>query len=250
MTPVRALTAATLVLVLAGLAGAVVDYRMTVSRVPPPPACDSATEACQLAYARRSDRTNELESDFHDRSWFYALAVLAGALGLTVASLLRRPAAGEQQRVFANLGVGGVVLALAVVGVYLLGDTVTIQPAADAAFVPSFVMLVVAAIGGAKARQATGRPLEVDGRLSRLAWRISLAGPGLTAVTFAIFWLSERQIPDCDGDPDRIFWAAVATSIGASFFALLGLVVRRWVLALVCFVVNPALLLAMDLRCW
>jgi hypothetical protein len=45
------------------------------------------------------------------------------------------------------------------------------------------------------------------------------------------------------------FRAAVATSIAAGVFGLLGLLARRWFVALVCLVVNPILLFLVSFGC-
>lgn len=244
---------------LAGLAGAIVDYRRTLSRVPPVPAlCPTPSERCETGRVARLDARNErrlaLESDFSERSWFYALGVLGGALGLAAVSLRKRREPSERQRTFADLGVGGVVLGLVVAGLFWLVETgsQTIQPGALPAFFPSAVMLAVAAVGGLQARAESGRPLEVEGELRRLAWYVALAGPGLTAVTIAIGWVAWEWVA-CDHPRstvlDYLFWAALATSAAAGLFALVGLLVRRWPLALFCFVVNPILLLGIVLHC-
>ncbi len=47
--------------------------------------------------------------------------------------------------------------------------------------------------------------------------------------------------------PTAFAWAAVATAAVAGVLALIGLAARRWFIALLCFVVNPAALLYMLL---
>jgi hypothetical protein len=242
---------------LAGLAAAIVDYRVTLSRVPPVPAlCPTITERCEAArdarLVDRYERSLDLESDFRQRSWFYALGVLGGVLGLAAVSLRKRRAPSERQEVFANLGVGGVALGLVVAGLFWLSETGTIQPGALPAFVPSGVMLALAAFGGITAFAASGKPLDAGGHRRRLVSKASLAGLGLTAVTGVLAWVATEHIQTCSNDNAAVeyfFWAAAATAIGAGVFGLLGLLVRRWFVALVCFVVNPVLLLAFLFSC-
>jgi hypothetical protein len=242
---------------LACLAGAIVDFRVTLSRVPTVPAlCYTPTERCEAVRIARLDDWNErrlrLESDFRERSWFYGLGVLGGALGLAAVSLRKRPVPSERQEVFANLGVAGVALGLVVAGLFWLADTGTIQPGVLPAFFPSAVMLALAAFGGITAFAASGKPLDAGGRRRRLAWNASLAGLGLTAVTAVLAWVATEHVQTCSTDNavvDYLFWAAAATAIAAGVFGLLGLLVRRWFLALVCFVVNPVLLLAFLFGC-
>jgi hypothetical protein len=248
----RALTTAALVVVLAGFVGVIVDYAITHARLPPQHECRVWTEECGDAQNAWVERARALESDFRERSWVYAVAVLAGALGLTAVALLRTRAPSERQRVYANLGVGGVVLALIVTALFWLANTLTIQPAADSAYVPSMVMLAVAAVGGLYARAESGRPLEVGGRRTGWARNASLAGLGFTAVTLVLAFSGE---PNCTtgetiGPTGYIFWSALATSAAAGLLALLGLLGRRWVLSLVCFVGNAALLLFITVGCW
>jgi hypothetical protein len=249
VSPRTALTAAAVVVMLAGFVGAIVDLGVTVSRIPPEPAnCQVYTEACGRAYTARQERRRALEHEFRERSWFYALAVLAGALGLTGVSLLGGRSPTQRQRIFANLGVGGVVLALVVTPVWLL----PIDPAVGAAYGPSLVMLAVAAFGGITAFAASGKPLEVGGRWSRLASHVSLAGLAFTGLTVVLMWIATEHVQTCSTNNqalDYLLWSAAATAVAAGLLALLGLLVRRWFLALVYLVVNPAVLLTIFFTC-
>ncbi len=187
--------------------------------------------------------------------------MLAGALGLVAVALHRHRTPSERQRVFTYLGVGGVVLGLVVVGLLWLAETETIQPSALIAFFPVGGMLAVAAVGGAIARSYSGRPLRIGAEETGRGWRRALryapwVGLGFTAVTLLLVQLFSGQQPVCGGvdeyasTPDwteYVSWAAVATSLAAGLFALLGLLVGRWALALAVFVANPALLILMIL---
>lgn len=260
---ISARTAITLAVVLASFAGGIIDYRVTVSRVPPIPAlCRVSTDECEAVRSReltrRRERIDALEGDHRRRSWLFALPVLGAALGLTAMSLRRRGVLREQQRIFANVGVGGVALGLVVSGLLWLADSTAIEPAALPAYFPSFILLAVAAAGGTIVRFRSGERLERAEGASEQPWqrslrRIPLAGVGLTAVTFLLAWIFSGQQPSCGGGEsyaapgwtDYVLWSALATSVGAGVLGLLGLVVRRWFVALVCFAVNPVLLIFM-----
>jgi hypothetical protein len=192
-----------------------------------------------------------IESDFQERSWLYAVAVLAGALGLTGVSLLRARTPSDRQRVYANLGVGAVVLALIVTALYWFGTALTIEPAVRSLYVPSLVMLALAAFGGITARGETGRGLELGGRLRPLAHDAGWIGLGFTAATLLLVSLEgEPSCPPVGGAVlGDAFRAAVAASIAAGVFGLLGLLARRWFVALVCLVVNPILLFLVSFGC-
>jgi hypothetical protein len=247
----RALTAAAVVVILAGFAGAIVDYAITNDRVPPEPNCDVSTAECGELQNAWVERRLAIESDFQERSWFYAIAVLAGALGLTAVALLRCRTPTDRQRVFANLGVGAVVLALVVTALFWVAQTLSIEPAARIVYLPSLVMLALAAFGGAIARGETGKRLEVGGRRRPLAQDAALVGLAFTAATFLLLSLGDE--PSCPPEGGvafgDVFRAAVVTSIAAGVFGVLGLLARRWFVALVCLVVNPVLLFFVSLGC-
>jgi hypothetical protein len=253
VSPARALTAVAVVVALAGVAAAIVDYRVTLSRVPELPDCTPYTEQCEQGLDARNEERQTLEGDHRRRSWIYSVAVLGAALGATVAASLGRRTPREQQRVFANLGVAGVVLGLVVAGLFLLADTLTIEPGVRPAFLPSVGMLTVAAVGGLITRGQSGRRLEVGGRKRQIAWRLSLAGLGFTAVTFVLAWIYTEHVSSCGPEDDLatryLLGTALATSVAAGLFGLLGLLAGRWFLALVYFVLNPVLLLAFVVSC-
>jgi hypothetical protein len=247
----RALTTAAVVVMLAGFAGAIVDYTSSNDRVPPEPNCDVSTAECGDLQGAWVERRLAVQSDFQERSWFYAIAVLVGALGLTGVSLLRARTPSDRQRVYANLGVGAVVLGLVVTAWFLLASRLTIEPAARTVYLPSLVMLALAALGGIVARGETGRPVAVDGRLRPRARDAAVIGLGFTVATFLLVWLGGE--PSCPPEGGvvygDVFRAAVATSIAAGVFGVLGLLARRWFVALVCLVVNPVLLFFVSLGC-
>jgi hypothetical protein len=253
VSPARALTAVAVVVALAGVAATIVDYRVTLSRVPELPDCTPYTEQCEQGLDARNEERQTLEGDHRRRSWIYSVAVLGAALGATAAALLRRRTPSERQRVFANLGVAGVVLGLVVAGLYSLADTVTIEPGVGPAVLPIAGMLIVAAVGGLVARGETGSRLEVGGRKRQIASRLSLAGVGFTAVTFVLAWIYTEHFVSCGYEDDLatryLLGAALASSVAAGLLGLLGLLARRWVLALAYFVLNPVLLLAFVVSC-
>jgi hypothetical protein len=251
VTWLRALTTAAVVLMLAGFAGAIVDYAITDDRVPPEPNCDVSTARCAELQNAWVERKLAIESDFQERSWLYAIAVLAGALGLTAVSLLRARTPRDRQRVYANLGVGAVVLGLVVTAWFWLASRLTIEPAARTVYLPSLVMLGLAALGGIVARGESGRPVEVGGRRRPLARDAALIGLGFTVATFVLLSLGgEPSCPPEGGvEYGDVFRAAVATSIAAGVFGVVGLLAGRWFIALVCLVVNPVLLFFVSLGC-
>jgi hypothetical protein len=252
VSPVRALTAVAVVVALAGVAAAIVDYRVTVSRVPELPDCTPYTEQCEQGLDARNVHRLSLEGDYRRRSWIYSVAVLGAALGATAVALVRRRTPSERQRVFANLGVAGVVLGLVVFGLFWLAHT-TIEPGMRPAVLPIAGMLIVAAVGGLVARAESGRRVEVGGPKRQIAWRLSLAGLGFTAVTFVLAWIYTEYAVSCGPEDDLatryLLGAALATSVAAGLLGLLGLLARRWFLALVYLVVNPVLLLAFVVSC-
>ena len=247
----RALTTAAVVVMLAGFAGAIVDYAITNDRVPPEPNCDVSTAECGDLQGAWVERKLAIQSDFQERSWFYAIAVLAGALGLTAVALLRGRTPTARQRVFANLGVGAVVLALVVTALFWVAQNLTIDPAARTVYLPSLVMLALAALGGIIARSETGRPVEVGGRRRPLGHNAAVIGLAFTAATFVLVSLGGE--PSCPPEGGvvlgDVFRAAVVTSIAAGVFGVLGLLARRWFVALVCLVVNPVVLFFVSLGC-
>ena len=260
---VDARTAIALAVVLAAIAAWIVDYRVTLSRVPPVPAlCRVSTPECEDARNREfvgwNERKAALEGDHGRRAWVYSVALLAAALGLTAVALQRCSAPSERRRIFANIGVGGVALGLIAPGLIWVADSTAIEPAVLPAYFPSVILLAVAAAGGTITRFRTGKRREpAEGRSER-SWkrrlrRVPLAGLGLTAVTLVLARIFIEQQPSCGGSEtevapgwtDYVLWSALATSVGAAAFGVLGLLVRRWFIALVCFTVNPVVLFVM-----
>lgn len=87
-----------------------------------------------------------------------------------------------------------------------------------------------------------------------LVRRIALGGLAFTGATILLAWVFAAQQPSCGGSFDEprapgwtgvVGWCAVATALGGVLLGLVGLTVRRWFVALVCVVVNPATLLFM-----
>jgi hypothetical protein len=258
----RVVTAVAIAVALAAVAGAIVDYRVTESRTPPiPPDCRRFTQQCEdernQALEARQLRAEELEADYKRREWLFGVVLLGAALGWTAVALRRSRTPRERQLVFANLGVAGVVVIVAVSVLDWQTESHTIQSAAKPGYYPALAMLAAAAIGGLATRRQTGVPLErAEGPEPR--WRLgvrqaSLAGLGFTALTFVLAWIYASPQPSCGGSgtesapdwTDGVLWAATFTSIVAAILGVFGLVARRWFVALVCFVVNPLLLIFM-----
>jgi hypothetical protein len=247
--------------VLVVLVVARIDFVHTESKIPPIPApCATDSIECNNArnakFGPRLDEIRRLDHDFDRRAWIYGgLATLAFGLA-AVGALVRSPTLAEQRRVFADTGVAGVLLGLAGVFVYWLSGR-EISPPAGAIFVPCITLLAIAGLGGGAARVQSPPPEETampqaptEGRMKPVA----LVALGCTALTVILAWAyAGAQDGSCDVQSQApawttpVAWAAVVTAVAAGLLALAGLAGRRWFVALVCFLVNPAALIYMVL---
>jgi hypothetical protein len=234
------------VVVLAVLVIGRIDLTHTENQIPPfPPQGESTLP--------RYEEIQRLDHDFDRRAWAYG-GVAAVAMGIATAVALRRSSTLEQQRrVFSEAGVAGVVLGLA--GVAVLWTLHGIEPPLGAVFAPCLMLLAVAALGGGVARLQRPPPAErgeePEGRGLK---GVAVAALLCTAATIVFAYAyASQQDASCDSPPTGTVWtslagwAAIATTIVAIVFGLTGLAARRWFVALICLVVNPAALLYMLL---
>jgi len=233
------------VVVLVALLVGSIDRSRTENKVPPfPPPGQSSLP--------RYERIRQLDHDFDRRALMYG-GVAAVALGLAAAAALAGASTQEQQRrVFGQVGVAGVVLGL--LGALLLWTTRgNIEPPWGAVFAPAGLLLAIAALGGSVARLQRPPPEEtpMEGRPLR---RVALAALSFTAVTVVLAYVyAAQQDGSCDVHMPApawagvVGWAAGISAAAAFLLGLAGLAARRWFVALVCVVVNPAALVYMLL---
>jgi hypothetical protein len=223
-----------------------IDLRHTESQVPPFPPQGQST-------LPRYEEIKRLDEDFDRRAWLYG-GVAAVAMGIaTAVALARSPTLEGQRRVFSEAGVAGVVLGL--VGVGLLWTLRSnIDPPTGAVFAPCLMLLAGAALGGGAARIQRPTAEEVAAPHAREFKRVAVAAVSCTALTVLLAWVfAAPQNGSCDdasSAPDwtsPIGWTAVISAVAAIILGLAGLAARRWFVALICIVVNPAALLYMVL---
>jgi hypothetical protein len=236
------------VVVLAVLVIARVDLTHTEHQIPPfPPQGESTLP--------RYEEIRRLDDGFDRRAWAYG-GVAAVAMGIAAAVGLWRSSTLEQQRrVFSEAGVAGIVLG--VVGVVVLWTLRSnIEPPPGAVFAPCLLLLAVAALGGGAARLQRPPPAEREGvppedrGLKHVAFTALLCTAATVVFAYAY---AGQQDGSCDTPSTETTWtalstwAAVVTAIAAVVLGLTGLAARRWFVALICLVVNPAALLYMAL---
>jgi hypothetical protein len=234
------------VVVLVVLVVARIDLTHTENQIPPfPPQGESALP--------RYEEIQRLDHDFDRRAWGYG-GVAAVAMGIATAVALWRSSTLEQQRrVFSEAGVAGVVLGVA--GVALLWTLHGIEPPLGAVFAPCLLLLAVAALGGGAARLQRPPPVEPretpeDRGLKRVAFAALLCTAATIVFAYAY---AGQQDASCDTPSTHTVWtslatwAAIVSAIAAVVLGLTGLAARRWFVALICLVVNPAALLYMAL---
>lgn len=282
-----AATLACLALCVLIAAVAVVDYAHTESRLPDaekrdcePTNLDCFTANLEQELAR--ERAAEpLQDQFNSRAWLYASAILA-TVAVAVAHSLRSRPRKEWLQVFTNIGVAGVWLGIGMVILLLIADEAAIRIRAAPGLTIPVVLLVGAAGGtlvGRSERWAEESP--ADGvrkrakdlgevaihlgtggaakrsRLEQLAGWFAYAAVGLTALTviLAVAFISPQpECPAVDESPpgwtNPIDSAAAVTGVLAIAAGIAGLVLRRWIAALVSLAVNPvALLLIVASTC-
>ena len=254
------------------------DLVHTDSRLPDVPArCDEGSAACRnerLSEQLARDRAAEPRQDQYDsRAWLYAFAILA-IVALTVAYRLRSTPRRQWLRIFTNLGVTGVWLGIGAVLVLLATDGSSVAPPPG-----PLLMIPVVLLAGAAAATLTGRSErwadqgQADGvrdllvqfgkvaidvgtagqvrrsRMQQLADWLSLATIGLTGLTCALALLFVLAQPGCDASASPPDWTnpidalAAVTAIGAMAAAVVTLLLRRWMPALIGLVLCPVAVL-------
>jgi hypothetical protein len=247
-----AVTAAAAAVAVVAVAGAIADFRRTEDRVPPiPPLCAPESTTCDDArnaqLGVRLDRIHQIEREYDGRAWLYA-AIVVGAVAVATVVALRH---GRPRRVFANLGAIGVGAAIAVTLVLYLGAfrPRTLELPAGPLYAPAGALLLAAAIGGGLTRWDPGAA-EALPRVSRgrLARGVAVVGWGLTGLTILLAWLFGAVQPGCGSEEQPPSWddavaaATLATVLAGVVVAVVALVLRRWVTALVWVLVGPAAL--------
>jgi hypothetical protein len=198
-----------------------------------------------------------VQRDFERRAAVYGFLEAVALVGAIAA--MRPRSRRRQRRFFANVGTVGVLLGLLTLFLIdvaerrLPGEIASVQ-----IFLPAITMLGVAALGGLWAAAGASRvavPAEApiaagvlgNASLRRLPWiGVVLTG---AAVVLAMSWAAAQ--PGCN-DPGRepsssdlVLQLAMLVMLGAVAFGVLGLVARRWLLALICLATSPvALILA------
>jgi hypothetical protein len=253
------------VIVAAVLLAGRIDLAHTEDQIPPvPPLCVPDTIECNNArsakFGPRLDEIRRLDHDFDRRAWLYG-GIAAVAMGLATAfALARSPSLVGHRRVFADAGVAGVVLGLTGIGVLWAAGR-EISPPIGAVLLPCMTLIAVAGLGGSVARaqsppaeEAAVEPAAAEGPSLGRCRRVALAALFCTGLTVVLAWaFAAPQNGSCDMPSSApawttaFAWAAVATAGTAGVLALIGLAARRWAIALLCFVVNPAALLYMLL---
>jgi hypothetical protein len=191
-------------------------------------------------------RTRQLDHDFEHRAWIYAgIAALAMALAAGVA-VARGKTVTDRRRVFAEVGVAGILLGL--FGIVLRWQVHSpIEPTTASVLAPSALLLVIAGVGGAASRIQRA-PLAESSTAVRRLGGVAIAAVTCTAIT-AVCALAYGipQNNDCSGNSppppgwtDEVASVGYITGLAAIVLAFVGLAGRRWFVALVCFVVNPA----------
>jgi len=193
-------------------------------------------------------RTQQLDNEFEQRAWIYAgIAALAMALAAAVA-VARTKTVAERRRVFAEVGVAGIVLGL--FGVVLRWQVHSpIEPTTASVLAPSALLLAIAGVGGAASRLQRVPPGEHSTPVRRLTGVAigALTCTAITAVCALAYGIPQNN--DCSGSAppapgwtDQVASVGYITGLAAIVLAFIGLIERRWLVALVCFVVNPAAL--------
>ena len=271
--PARPVLAA---LVLCGLivvaAGA--DLAHTNARLPDAPSlnCESKAASCFNQELRgrlaRQRAAEPKQSQYDTRAWLYCFALLAAAAIATAYSLRTRPRTGWPQ-IFTNLGVVGAWSAIGVTALLVLtSDAAVTLPAAPVYTVP-VALLTAAAVGTLMSRSEgwadesqtvgaghAGELLKLAlhigtagalkrARLERLADWFALAALAFTAVTglLAVAFVLSQPSCQANGTPpdwsDPIDAVTAVTAVTAIAAGVGGLVLRRWVPAVVALIVNP-----------
>jgi hypothetical protein len=238
------------------LAFAAVDLLHTQSRAP-----DTGRAAEQL------------RDQYDSRAWLYAFAILA-IVALTVAYRLRSTPRNEWMRLFTNVGVAGVWLAIAAVVLLLVTDGSSLAPPPGPTLMLPVVLLASAAAGTLTGRsEGWAQQGQVDGiremfvqagklavdigtagqirrsRMEELASWVSLSTLALTALTSLLAVAFVLAQPGCDGSASPPDWTnpiesiAAVTAIGAMAAAVGALLMRRLIVALVGLTVCPVALL-------
>jgi hypothetical protein len=254
---------------------ATVDLVHLESRLPAAPSlqCESKDSSCFNQEAKRriarADAAKPLERQYRSRAWLYSFAILA-AIGVGVAYSLRSRPRKEWLRVFTNLGVAGVWLAIAVTALLLLTAGAGVEVPAAPAYAIPVLMLAAAAVGTLIGRsedwasegEAEGVRAAAMG-LGKLAIHIGTAGEakrsrmnelarwftytalGLTALTGLLAIVFVLAQPGCEVSGGPPNWTTPIDSIagGTAILAVAAgigaLVLRRWVPAVICLVLNP-----------
>jgi hypothetical protein len=271
--------------VIAGIAA--IDYAHAESRVPEasPRPCDQTNLDCYTANRREQlgrDRAAEpLEDQYNSRAWLYAFVILSLGAVATANTLRSHPRRGWP-RIFSNLGVIGVWVGIAAIVLLLVVEDSSITIRAGPALTIPVALLAAAAIGTLIARsEGWAEESAADGvreraihlgriaihvgtagaarqsRIDRLAWWFSVSALGLTAITAVLAVAFILPQPDCGGGggsppawTSPIDSVAAVTGIGAIAAGVAGLLLRRWIPALVSLVANPiALLLIVASTC-
>jgi hypothetical protein len=215
------------------LVGAI-DQRHTAAKVP--------TRFSLQGYYR----TQQLDNEFEHRAWIYAgVAALAMALAAAVA-VARAKRVTDRRRVFAEIGVVGILLGL--FGIVLRWQVHSpVEPTTAAVLAPSAFLLAIAGVGGAVSRilrAPPGEPSTPERRLGGVAI-VAITCTAITAACALAYGIPQNN--DCSGNAssppgwtDGVASVGYITGLAGIVLAFVSLVGRRWLVALVCFVVNPA----------
>jgi hypothetical protein len=226
-----------------------------------PPLCPPEDLACNeqrnAIFEQRRVEGLRLESGFEGRSWLYAIAIVAAVAALVVATLRDAVDDAQRARVFSNLGMAGVAFGIVVSVLLSVEPDDLIDAPARQAYLPSIAMLAAAAIGTVVIRLRS--PAEAAAGAAPPAWIatvapwLAAAAIGLTGLTVVLVFVFAGPQPECgSGDPeeapgwtDLVGGAAVVTAALAVAVGFAAFLARRWIAALIAFVVNPFALLLM-----
>jgi hypothetical protein len=178
-----------------------------------------------------------------------------------VGELNARPIKADKRRAFSAFGVLGVGALVAAALSGALEGTVDLSP--WPLFGPGLLLIAVAALGGAltypypeprvpvAAHQPPVRSCRATGsygRVEGVARKVAVAGLALTALSFILAAVYAGQQPACGGGDhppppdwvDTISQLAGITGLLAAGSGLVGLIARRWFVAVLCVAGNLA----------
>lgn len=233
--PRRALQVGTLA-VFAVLGVALVDYELTSARLPdlPPDFMASSPERIERG---------KLQDGYVDRTWVYALLVSV-VIGAFLYTALRSAPRDQRRAVFTDLGVAGVCSGFVAAAITLEGPYLLDPSSKVMIWLPTLLMLVSAGIGSAVSHKLpagegttcadrlpsqAGRPIPPLTRIGQVALGLSVV-----AVILLVIGSGGVKCGDQSSGSSDITLLLGALSAIVGLIGIAALLIRRWVLALLC----------------